>query len=226
MKHTATPQIGFFLLCTITGVCVGLAQLSSCAGAEKEIKSAESGVVLFREQIRPILTGKCLTCHASDKRKGKLDLSRRSLALTGGKSGPALVAGKAADSLLYQKLVAGEMPPQNPLAPEQIAAFKKWIEAGAPYDGEPLTSSVQRAGADWWSLQPIKRPASPGVKNNKWMRTPIDLFILAKLEEKGLAPAPEAGRATLIRRATFDLLGLPPTPEAVAAFVNDPDPGA
>jgi len=226
MKHTATPQAGFFLLWTITGLCGGLAQLSSCAGAEKETKSADSGVVLFREQIRPILTGKCLTCHASDKRKGKLDLSRRSLALAGGRNGPALVTGKAADSFLYQKLVAGEMPPQNPLAPEQVAAFKKWIEAGAPYDGEPLTSAVQRAGTDWWSLQPIKRPTPPEVKNHKWVQTPIDAFILAKLEEKGLVPAPEAGRATLIRRATFDLLGLPPTPEAVAAFVYDPDPDA
>src|SRR6266576_5346089 len=192
------------------------------AGAEeKPIAGADGGKLLFREQIRPILTGKCLTCHGSDRKKGGLDLTRRASAVAGGKSGPAVSPGKGTDSLLLQKLRAHEMPPQNPLAAEQIDAFRKWIEAGAPFEGEPLTAHVQRAGPDWWSLRPIARPALPKTNNTDWARTPMDRFTLAKLHEQGLQPAPEADRATLIRRATFDLLGLPPTPEEVEAFLRD-----
>src|SRR5207253_148219 len=176
--------------------------------------------------VRPILTGKCLACHGPDKKKGKLDLTRRSKAMAGGASGPALVAGKASGSLLYQKLAAGEMPPQNALTADQVEAFRNWIDAGAPFENEPLEASSKHAGPDWWSLQPVRRPTLPEVTNPRWLRTPIDAFILAKLEAHGLEPAPEADRATLIRRASFDLLGLPPTPEEVDAFVNDPNPAA
>src|SRR5262249_50281343 len=152
--------------------------------------AADAARALFREQVRPLLTGKCLTCHGGDKKRGGLDLSRRSTALTGGDGGAALVPGKPADSLLFQKLHAREMPPQNPLAPEQVEAVRKWIEAGAPYEGEPLAAAVQRAGPDWWSLRPITRPPLPAVRAASWVRTPIDAFVLAKLEAEGLHPAP------------------------------------
>ena len=180
----------------------------------------------FRDTIQPILTGKCLTCHSADKKKGKLDLSRRAPAIAGGESGKSIEPGKPEESILFQKISAGEMPPRNPLSAEQVEAFKKWIAAGAPYEGEPLIATVKRAGPGWWSLQKIRRPLVPRTNNPHWIRTPIDAFILARLEAQGLTPAPEADRTTLIRRAYFDLLGLPPALEAVDRFVHDTDPKA
>jgi hypothetical protein len=203
-----------------------LCVLSGSASPSARAQAGGGSPATFRGDVQTILTTKCLACHSPDKKKGKLDLSRRSTALAGGKSGPAVVPGKPDDSLLLQRLSAGEMPPQNPLPAEQVAAFKKWIEAGAPYENEPLVSASKRAGTDWWSLQPIRRVAPPSVHRRGWVRTPIDPFILAKLEARGLDPGPEADRVTLIRRATFDLLGLPPTPEEIQAFLADPDPRA
>jgi Planctomycete cytochrome C len=120
----------------LAGCVIGL--WPACDFAEQP---AGEGATVFRENIQPILTGKCLAYHGSDKKKGKLDLSRRATVLVGGESGPAIVPGKPADSLLLQRLSTGEMPPQNPLSQEQIAAFKKWIEAGAPYQNEPLAAT-------------------------------------------------------------------------------------
>ena len=137
-----------------------------------------------------------------------------------------IVPGNADESLLVDKVEAGEMPPKSRLAAPQVEAVRAWIAAGAPYHAEPVTPP--RAGPDWWSLQPIRQPPVPVVTgpDARWVRTPIDAFILARLKEKGLSPAPEADRATLIRRVSFDLLGLPPSPEEVERFVNDPDPRA
>ncbi len=189
-----------------------------------DVSATDRGREIFRRDVQPILTGKCLACHASDKKKGGLDLSRRALALTGGERGEAIVAGKPDESLLLELLSDGQMPPKNPLKPEQVAAFRSWIEAGAPYESEPLTA--RRAGPDWWSLQPIRRPEVPSPSQPGWVRNPIDAFILAKLDEHGLKPSSEVDRATYIRRVTFDLTGLPPTPEQIRAFVNDASPDA
>jgi mono/diheme cytochrome c family protein len=175
------------------------------------------------DAVRPLLTGKCLACHSSDARKGGLDLTRRATLLAGGDSGPAVEAGDFAASLILEKLDAGEMPPRNPLAPEQLAAFRRWVEAGAVYTVEPLAPG--RAGPDWWSLQPIARPSPPALRSD-WVRTPIDAFVLDRLNAESLTPNPEADRRALIRRVTFDLTGLPPTPEEVAAFIDDPRPDA
>jgi mono/diheme cytochrome c family protein len=177
------------------------------------------------ERVQALLTDKCLSCHSGDRKKGGLDLTRRASVLAGGTSGEAIVPGKPAESLLFEKVAGGEMPPKNPLSEEQVAAFKSWIEHGAHYAEEPLRP--RRAGPDWWSLRKIDRALVPtAVVDLSWARTPVDAFILAALKEHGLTPAPEADRTTLIRRASFDLLGLPPTPEAVDAFVNDPAPDA
>jgi hypothetical protein len=173
-------------------------------------------------EVRDALTSTCLHCHSAERRKGKLDLSRRERALKGDENGPALVPGHPEESLLYQRIKAGEMPPQKPLGPEQIAAFKRWIEGGAPYAVEPLAARSNRAGADWWSLRKIERPNPPHVANPT--RNPIDAFVLAQLEANHLTPAPQADRRTLIRRATFDLTGLPPTPAEVDAFEGDLSP--
>ena len=150
-----------------------------------------------------------------------MDLSRRASAIAGGKSGAAIVPGQAEESLLVERVADGEMPPSGPLPREELAAVRAWIQAGAAYPEEPLAAA--KGGSNWWSLRPIRRVAPPATEA-AWVRNPIDAFVLRKLEEAGLEPAPEADRATLIRRVTFDLTGLPPTPEDVDAFVNDPDP--
>src|SRR5690606_2197942 len=120
----------------------------------------EASIRLFRDEVRPLLLSHCLECHGEGK-AGGLDLRTHHAALAGGDSGPALAPKDAEASLLYQKVAAGEMPPQQPLEPEQMAMLKRWIDGGAPYAGEPLDpfahSTDRRAGYDWWSFQPLAR---------------------------------------------------------------------
>jgi hypothetical protein len=142
-------------------VWMALSVQAGTGADDQPMSVASKAIKEYREQVVPILTSKCLTCHYPEKKKGGLDLSRRELALKGGKNGPALVPGKADASRVYQKLSTGEMPPQSPLGPAQVAAFKTWIDGGAPYEKEPLTASIQRAGPDWWSLRKITRPVPP-----------------------------------------------------------------
>jgi mono/diheme cytochrome c family protein len=186
--------------------------------------TATAGEVLFTGQVRKILSEACIRCHNADQKKGGLDLSRRAPALLEGESGAVIAPGSADESLLVEKVKAGEMPPKNQLTPPQVEAIRSWIADGAPYQVEPVTPP--RAGPDWWSLQPIRQLPVPAVAgpDSRWVRTPIGAFILAKLGEKNLRPAPEADHAAWIRRLSSDLVGLPPEPEAVSAFVNDPDP--
>ncbi len=167
-----------------------------------------------------LLAEKCLGCHSPAVKKGGLDLSTRAVALRGGETGPALEPGQPDRSLLLDRVEAGEMPPSKPLDRQQSATLRAWIAAGAAYGDHPLES--RRAGLDWWSLQPIRRPPLPQVRDRSWIRDPIDAFILARLESEGLSPAPEADRRSWIRRVSFDLTGLPPTPTEVDAFVSDP----
>ena len=173
---------------------------------------------VMADAVRNVIIDKCLTCHSGEKPKGGLDLTRRSSALKGGKSGVAIVPSKPDESPLLEKVIEGEMPPKSPLSQETIATIRDWLTAGAPYPSEPL--APRRAGKDWWSLQPLKRVDVP-KRDDPWVRTPVDGFIFDTLKAKGLKPSPEASRAELIRRITFDLHGLPPTPEEVHAFEND-----
>ncbi len=183
----------------------------------------------FAETVAPIFEQRCVRCHSADKPKGGLSLASRDAALRGGESGALFVAGKPDDSLLIE-MVSGakpKMPAEGaPLTKGEIDRLRAWIEAGAKWpDG--LTLKERRGdGKQWWSFQPVKRPAVPAVKNERWARNEIDRFVLAKLEANGLAPSAEADRRTLIRRLTFDLLGLPPTPEEIEAFANDREPNA
>jgi hypothetical protein len=184
----------------------------------------------FDRTIAPLLVQHCLDCHQGPKPKGGLDLSRQQAALAGGKSGVAIVPGRAEESRLWRRVHAGEMPPKKPLPEAEKALLQAWLAAGAPWGSDPIDpfrfTSDRRAGYDWWALQPVVRPELPAVKNPSWTRNPIDVFVLAQLEARGLAPSPEADRRTLIRRLSFDLLGLPPSPEEVAAFVQDEAPDA
>jgi Protein of unknown function (DUF1553)/Protein of unknown function (DUF1549)/Planctomycete cytochrome C len=175
-------------------------------------------------RARELLAEKCLACHSPDPRKGGLDLTRRASALLTGKDGAVVVPGRPDESLLIEKIESGEMPPGRPLEAGEIAAFRGWIESGAAYEIEPLLA--RRAGPDWWSLRPIRRVPVPAVKEAGWVRTPIDAFLLDRLERDGLGHAPPADRATFLRRVSFDLIGLPPTPEEVDAFVADRSPDA
>ena len=197
--------------------------------------------------VSTLLIDHCVSCHGPAQQKGGLDLSRRATALKGGKSGPAIVAGSADESVLIEKLAEGTMPPKGPLAPTQVAAVRAWVDAGAHYVGEPL--QPRRAGLDWWSLRPIRAVAVPdwhaqhaaahsihgtgiaalghssrheasaATEAASWIKTPIDAFIHARHVASGLSAAPEADPVALIRRVTFDLTGLPPRAEAVEAFV-------
>ena len=167
---------------------------------------------------------KCQFCHRGVGAMAGLDLSSREGALLGGSSGPSLEPGESGKSLLYEKVRSGEMPPSGPLSKAEVDLVRNWIDQGAVWPfGDQNASQGEAASPEplWWSLEPVHRPAVPVVKQAAWVRKPVDAFILAALEEKGLEPAPPASREVLIRRATLDLLGLPPTPGEIEAFISD-----
>ncbi|MFO0867236.1 MAG: DUF1549 domain-containing protein, partial [Gemmataceae bacterium] len=184
----------------------------------------------FDRRVAPWLIDHCIDCHSGPNAKGKLDLTSKAAVLKGGRSGPAIVAGKAEDSILWQRVRDGEMPPKKPMAAKDAEVLKQWIAAGAIWGTDPIdpfrVSTSKRAGADWWSLRAVEQPKAPEVKQSAWPRQPMDRFILAALEKKGLKPSLEAHRRTLIRRVYFDLIGLPPHPEEVDAFERDERPDA
>src|SRR5260370_27872138 len=173
----------------------------------------------FNRDVRPILSENCFKCHGPDdtQRKAKLRLDDRAAAL---KHGTVIVPGKSSESELIERVsatdAADRMPPAKTgkqLTPRQIATLKQWIDEGAKYSAH-------------WSFIPPQRQPLPSVKLGAWPRTPIDRFILARLEREGLQPSPEADRPTLIRRLTLDLTGLPPTLREIDDFLSDPSPGA
>ena len=178
--------------------------------------------------VLALIENNCLVCHNDEARTSGLDLTTLNGALAGGAHGPALVPGDAEQSPLYRKIAAGEMPVGNPLPSKEHDIVRRWINAGAPWS-RALTHGEKpsRAGSDWWSLQPLSEAEPPSTQSapEGW-QSPIDRFIYAETEHKRLTPSPPADRATLIRRATFDLTGLPPTPEEIDAFVNDPSDNA
>jgi hypothetical protein len=183
----------------------------------------------FDQTLAPLLAKRCLGCHNPSDANGGLDLTSSASTAKGGDSGAALTPGKPDESPLWQRIAADEMPPEHPLPADERELIRAWIEAGAVWGANEIDrfrySSDLRAGYDWWSLQEVQRPIVPDAPGN-WPRNEIDRFIQHGLSERGLAPSPEADRRTLIRRLSFDLLGLPPTPEDVAAFAQDASPDA
>jgi hypothetical protein len=178
----------------------------------------------FEREVAPLLQARCLRCHSGGQPKGALDLTSRAGLLRGGQSGVVVVPGKAAESVLIEYVRDRKMPPKDPLAEKEVDLLRRWIDAGAAWTGpalKPPASSLRRAGPDWWSLQPVRRPAVPAVFSPAWVRTPIDAFILARLDAAGLKPAHEADRRTFIQRVTVDLTGLRPTPAEIDAFLAD-----
>lgn len=190
-------------------------------------RAADVVVVDFVRDVQPILAKNCFSCHGPQKQKGGLRLDVKSFALAGGKEA-AILPGKGADSPLIKNVSSSDpdavMPPKGErLTAAQIDVLRVWIDQGAAWP-ESASGDLSK---NWWSLAPVVQPAVPVVSSGSALiRNPIDAFILAKLTEKGLATAPEAKRSTLIRRLKLDLIGLPPTPEEMRAFVEDPDPAA
>lgn len=192
---------------------------------------------LFTQRVEPILSEHCFSCHQPGKTRAGLDLTSRDALLQGGDSGPAIVSGNAAESLLM-RLVRHEQEPamphkRDPLPADAIAVLEAWIDAGAPYGAVEVAANAETdelrvtdADRAFWSFAPLSEAQPPTVGNERWVRTPVDRFILAAQEAAGIGPAAKADRRTLIRRVYFDLIGLPPDLEAVETFVNDPDPQA
>jgi hypothetical protein len=189
---------------------------------------------LFERDIAPIFSGNCFKCHGMENRKAGLDLRTPPLVLRGSDKGPVIVKGSAASSPLYQKISTGAMPPGKllKLSKDQVELVRRWIDSGAEaarrYDELTKAEAPEITEKDraFWAFQKPVRRAIPDVRQKNRVATPIDNFVLAKLEEKRLAYAAPAERSTLIRRAYLDLLGLPPSPEEVDAFVADKSPGA
>ena len=195
---------------------------------------------LFREEVAPIFTAHCVSCHGARVQRGGLDLRTEEATIRGGARGPAVVAGKPASSLLYRLITHAEEPGMpmggDKLPDEKIAIIAKWIEnltasaVAAPVEaatpvrapGTPITEKDRH----FWSFRPPMRSAAPTVKNRAWVRNEIDAFILRRLEDNNLKPAPPAEARVLLRRIYFDLIGLPPSPEEMAEFLRDPSDAA
>jgi len=202
--------------------------------AAEPLADAE-GLAFFEAKIRPVLAETCYECHSAAKKvKAKLHLDSRAGLLEGGESGPAIIAGNPDKSLLIKAISYHdpdlEMPPKKRLAPEVVADFVAWVKRGAP---DPRTqASAAAKGVDYdaaknhWAYRALQRPAVPSAKDSAWPRTPVDQFIRVAQERANVAPAAPADRRVLMRRLSLDLLGLPPTPAEVEAFVADNSPQA
>jgi hypothetical protein len=214
-------------------VVLALAVLGAATAGSASVPGQPAGLPQFEKDILPVLTARCLKCHGEVRPKAGLDLRTRAGMLKGGESGPALVPGASARSLVYEMVHKGEMPPgkEGKLTADEVARVKAWIDGGAPAApaGEPADPggrTITEEDRKFWAFQKPVRSPVPRVRQAERVRTPIDAFILAKLESAGLSLSPDADRPTLLRRVSFDLIGLPPSPEEVEAFLADTRPDA
>jgi hypothetical protein len=221
-------------ICPATRLFVSLATCISTLPAQT---TPAASADFFESKVRPVLANNCYNCHGNSQ-LGGLRLDSRDGMLKGGKSGPAIVPGKSADSLLVRAIVQTgstlKMPQGGKLKDDEIANIVAWVDAGAVWPASAVTNTSKGDGKyviaperrNFWSLQPLKDPQVPSVKDTRWPKTSIDRFVLAHLEQQGLKQVKPAGKHDLIRRATFDLTGLPPTPDEIAAFEKDTSPDA
>jgi hypothetical protein len=201
------------------------------AVAAQDASPASEGVDFFEKRIRPLLAEQCLKCHGPGaKPKGGLRLDTRAALLRGGQSGPALVPGDPDRSLLVQAVRRSsaelQMPPDRALSSAQVQDLAGWVQRGAPGPRDEGAAARPPTAELPWSFRPLRKPELPRVRDSAWPLNEVDLFLRSTLEEKGLTPSGPAEKRTLIRRATFDLLGLPPTPEEIDAFLADSSPKA
>lgn len=225
--------------------CIALGLATLCSGAELPGARAAAaadreGIEFFERRIRPVLVERCHECHSAraGKVKGGLSLESRSALLQGGDSGQVLVPGQPERSRLIEAVRYAnpdlQMPPKGKLSTQAIADLATWVEQGAPWPEEPVPATeVKKDGFDLaarrerhWAWQPVRPQPPPSVQDDAWPRNPVDRFLLARLEAAGLSPAPPAERRTLLRRLSFDLTGLPPTPRDMAAWLGDASPSA
>ena len=208
---------------------------SSSPAEDKEA----AGLAFFEQRIRPLLIERCQKCHGPQKQRSKLRLDSLSATLDGGKSGAAIVPGSPEKSLLIRAVQYREelkMPPKKKLSDREIADLGTWVRMGAPWTGEtagaapskkpasPAYENILRDSENYWAFQPLESRQPPAVNKEAWIHSPIDRFILSRLEKGGLAPSPPASPETLIRRLYFDLTGLPPTPKEIREFTADRSP--
>lgn len=223
-SETERPSVNRILLCLTF-----FAQLIACS----QLQSADDSLEHFERSIRPLLAQRCWSCHSqqSGKSEGGLQLDDQQAWLTGGDSGPAILPGNANDSLLLRAVRYStpdlQMPPSGSLTPDEIAALERWITSAAPAPAGRLSGPNSDpadpvAGRSHWAWQPLGNPQPPVVMNTQWPQSPIDTFILAELEARGLQPAPDADPATVLRRISFQLTGLPPSPEHLQRLQNSP----
>jgi len=209
------------ILAGLVGTCFNGLVMNEGKAADRE------GTVSFQRDVAPLLVSRCLECHSGSAAEAGLRLDTPDGLAGGGDSGAVVSAAGLSESLLWQRVQANEMPPEHPLSETEKNIVAAWIDSGHVWEGGPLDlfamTTDARAGRDWWSLQPIESEPPPAAKaHHGWPRGTVDLFILHRLMQAGLSPAPEADPRTLIRRLFFDLTGLPPRPEEIEAFVADP----
>ena len=202
----------------------------SLAGSEKTVADVTLGTGTLFEQVKPVLENQCVVCHGGNFKQAGLDISTRETLLRGSDNGPVVVPGDAGASLLVKKIRHEHQPgmphKRKKLAEEAIARIVDWINSEVPYDmALRMTNEAEKEailpGTDHWAFQVPKRPPIPKVKNKQWVKNPIDRFIAVQHEKRGLKPLPEADKRTLLRRVYLDLIGLPPTPEEIRAFLAD-----
>jgi mono/diheme cytochrome c family protein len=194
------------------------------------------GLALFKTDVRAILARRCVRCHGGEETRAGLDVTSRARLLRGGESGPGVVVGRHDESLVYELISHGKRPymphKEEKLPPQQIETVARWIDLGAPYDrplsGKAARETNERAVTDdernFWAFRPLSVARPPPVEDTSWVRHPLDRFVLARLEQSGLTPNPSADRRVLVRRLYLDLLGLPPSPAEVNAFLADVSP--
>jgi uncharacterized protein DUF1553/uncharacterized protein DUF1549/cytochrome c len=231
MKTVAKPGV---MECWSNGAIGILAASLFAAAAARAAEPTKQQLDFFESKVRPVLADKCYKCHSAElnKSKGGLTLDTAEATLKGGEDGPIIVPGDPAKSMLIKAISYADpdlaMPPQKEggkLKDAEIAALTEWVKMGAP-DPRSGPKKYATAGRSHWAFQPVKKAEVPQVKNTGWVANPIDAFVLAKLEAGSMQPSPSAERAALMRRAYFDIIGIPPTPEEVYAFINDKSPNA
>lgn len=213
--------------------------LAETAHAQQSPADRDADITFFESTVRPILIDRCFSCHGPEKQESELRLDSRDAALAGGVLGAAIEPGDPASSLLISAIRYGDvvqMPPDGRLPDQEVAALVDWVRRGAPWTARsPAPSSQPDADvseaadgqeSDFWAFQSPVRPPAPVVKNHEWIASPIDAFVLSRLERAGMSPAPAAGRHALLRRVTYDLLGVPPTSDELRAFLDDDSPDA
>jgi hypothetical protein len=221
------PKCVLFVICCLTGL------IPSGIGLAAEDPLNPAAVEFFEKQVRPILVEQCFDCHGDKKQRGGLRVDSREFLLKGTDTGPGIIPGKPDESRLIHAIRHDgdvKMPPKNKLPQPSIDILTEWVKQGAVWPASPEAKTNAPGGADaWkshWSFQPIRQSPPPQVSNPDWVKNDIDRFVLAKLEANKLTPSPAADRRTFLRRASFDVLGLPPTYEEVLAFEQDSSPNA